>query len=213
MRLIFRFARSALVMLAVASGAMTFAPAGAQSVQSSLTLNGRTFNLSPTELARLGDLRQVLHTPNRAAQERAVAAARGVADRPDARYVLAVYQLEIARQWQDDALRAPALDVLIADPQTPRDRLISYLGIRGNIAFRNRDYPTASSLWTRLMELQPGDPQALNNLAQVRASGWAAARGLVPAMAVDRLQWAAGRAGRRRRPRADHRLSHAGELA
>jgi predicted Zn-dependent protease len=162
-----RLARIALGMILI-GGALS--PGGAQLGQSSLTLNGRTFSLSGIELDRLTALAGVVHTANRGAQDNALAAARSVANTPDARYVLAIYQLEIGRQRQDDALRAPALDVLIADRDTPRDRLVSYLAVRGDIALRNHDYPTASALWTRLRDLQPNDPQGLVNLAQVRAA-------------------------------------------
>lgn len=166
-----RFARTALGMLAVTcGGAVALAPSSAQAIQSSLTLGGRTFALAPIELDRLTDLARVVHTINRVNQDRALAAARNVANSSDARYVLAIYQLEIGRQRQDDALRAAALDVLIADPQTPGERLPGYLGVRGSIAFRSGDYSTAASLWGRLAELQPNDPQALNNLAQIRAA-------------------------------------------
>jgi tetratricopeptide (TPR) repeat protein len=171
MRLMFRLARIALGLLAVASSAaMTFSPADAQLIQSSLTLNGITFALSPDELSRLTVLGGVVHTSDRGAQDRALAEARRVANSTDARYLLALYQVEIGRQRRDDALRAEALDVLIPSRFTPRDRLPSYLGIRGDIAYHKGDYATASSLWTRLVALQPNDPQALNNLAQVRAA-------------------------------------------
>jgi len=159
------------VALAVASlGVISSAPAAAQITQNSLTLNGTTFALSAMELDRLTALGHVVHTSDRGSQDRALEEARSVANSTDARHVLALYQLEIGRQRQDDTLRAEALDVLIASRQTPQDRLPSYLAVRGNIAFRASDYATASTLWTRLMALQPDDPQALNNLAQVRAA-------------------------------------------
>jgi hypothetical protein len=155
---------------AAAFGALAPVSAGAQLSQSSLTLDGRTFAVSPEELIRLTDLGRTVHSSNRAAQDSALAAARAAVNSTDARYLLAIYQLEIGRQRRDDALRAPALDLLIADRQTPQDRLPSYLGVRGDIAFRGGDYATASALWGRLVALQPGDPQATINLAQVRAA-------------------------------------------
>jgi tetratricopeptide (TPR) repeat protein len=171
MRPMFRLARNALSVLAVAgSGAMTLSPAGAQLIQSTLNLDGRTFSLVPEELNRLTALGAVVHTTDRGAQDRALDAARSIANSDDSRYIVALYQLEIGRQRRDDALRAPALDVLIASRLTPHDRLVSYLGVRGDIAYHAGDYATASSAWTRQMALQPNDPQGLNNLAQVRAA-------------------------------------------
>lgn len=164
-----RLARIALALI-LAGGTMVPGSAGAQSVQRSLTLNGRTFALSEPELDRLSALAHVIHTLDRGAQDRALDEARRVANGADGRYVLAIYELEIGRQRHDDVLRARAMDVLIADRQTPRDKLLSYLGPRGDIAFRSGDYATASTLWGRLLELQPDDPQAAMNLAQVRAA-------------------------------------------
>jgi hypothetical protein len=169
MKLLPGSARIALGLI-LAGGALVHGSAGAQISQSSLTLDGRAFAVSPVELARLTDLGQTVHSINRVAQDRALEAARVVANGADARYLLAIYQLEIGRQRQDDALRARALDVLIADRQTLPGKLVSYLGVRGDIAFRAGDFATASSLWTRLMQMQPSDPQTLNNLAQARAA-------------------------------------------
>lgn len=143
------------------------APAAAQ--QGRMELGGRTLSLGQLEMARLADLRQVLEgAPG--LQDRALAAARAVANSPDARYVLAIYQLEIGQRRHDDALRREALDVLIASDGTPAERLANYLGARGDIAFRARDFATAASDWGRLAELRPNEPQALMNLAQVRAA-------------------------------------------
>jgi tetratricopeptide (TPR) repeat protein len=158
-------------LLAAASiCAWVASPATAQIVQNRLELDGRTLRLEGVESTRLGDLAQVVHSANRAAQDSALEAARAAVRSPDGHYLLAVYQLEIGRQRHDDALRAPALDVLIADRNTPHDRLAGFLGVRGDIAFHGGDMATAASTWGRLLELRPTDPQAMMNLAQVRAA-------------------------------------------
>ncbi|HST37832.1 MAG TPA: hypothetical protein VLK25_14540 [Allosphingosinicella sp.] len=155
------------IVLGMSLAAAGAAPASAQITQNSLELHGRTLALGSIEQERLGELAETLRG-NAAAQDRALAAARAAVDSPDARYVLAVYQLEIGRQRRDDTLRIPALDVLIASPDTPASRLIGYLGVRGDIAYRAHDYETASAAWTRLAALTPESPQSLMNLAQVR---------------------------------------------
>jgi len=163
---------ASLIRIAVAiaaSAAMPIhGPAAAQGPQSSMELDGVRLVLSRDELSRLSDLNQVVHGNNRALQDRALAAAQAVANSEDARYVLALYQLEIGRQRRDDALRAPALDLLIARRGVAPAKLISWLEVRGDIAFRARDYALASALWGRVAELRPNDPQTLVNLAQVR---------------------------------------------
>lgn len=152
---------------ALAIGAATHA--AAQGPPSTLELGGRALALSPVEWARLSDLRVAL-TATPAIQNRALDAARAAVAGPDGRYVLAIYQLEIGQRRRDDALRAEALDVLIASRDTSADRLAGFLGLRGDIAFRARDLVTASAAWTRLAELRPNDAQVLVNLAQVRAA-------------------------------------------
>ena len=161
-----------LLGLPLLAGGGALAPAltaaSAQRVESSLELNGRPLVVSRTEEARLGEVRSVLRGGSRGAQDRALAAARSVVNTPDARHVLALYELEIGRQRQDDALRAAGLDVLIVSRDSPPERMPGYLAERGQIAFRTGDLATAATLWTRIVELQPNDPQALMNLAQVR---------------------------------------------
>ena len=153
------------VAFAIGAGNMT-APAAGQTV---MELGGQTLAVSRLEMARLSDLGQTL-SASRAFQDRALAAARAVVNSPDARYVLALYQLEIGQRRRDDVLRLEALNALIPNRATRAERLPGYLGIRGDIAFRARDYATAASDWGRLAELRPNDPQALMNLAQVRAA-------------------------------------------
>jgi tetratricopeptide (TPR) repeat protein len=145
------------------------APAQLGAPESRLELGGRTLSLSPLEADLLAQVRRVLRGSG-SDQDRALAAARSAVNGADARYVLALYQLEIGQQRRDDALRAEALDVLIASGVVPTERLVGYLGLRGDIAFRARDLAVASAAWTRLAELQPNDPQSLVNLAQVRAA-------------------------------------------
>lgn len=139
-------------------------PAMAQSLE----LNGRKLTLSTHEMKVLGELRILLPSSNRGAQDKALAAARAGAQGSDARHVLATYELEIANQRGDTAMRTRALDVLIASDLTTPANLISYLSVRGGIAFQAGDFPTAKKHWGRLAEMKPDDPQVLANLAQVR---------------------------------------------
>lgn len=191
-------------------------PATAQTLppvnQGPMTLEGKVLALSPTELRRLSDLGNALRSTNRALQDRVLAAAEAAASSPDARFALAVYQLEIGRQRQDDALLVRALDVLIQQADSPPERIFTRLVMRGGIAFRGRDYGTAASLWARALELRPGDPIALNNLAQARAA-LGDARGAIDLI---RRAIAARRAGTEAAPETWYRqwvsLAHNGGL-
>jgi Flp pilus assembly protein TadD len=159
-----RAALAACAVLITCGSALAPAPAAAQVLE----LNGHALSLSKTEMARLGELRQVLHGRSRGVQDKALAAAKSVVNGSDARYVFALYQLEIGMGRRDDALCAEALDVLIPSKDTPAGKMPSYLALRGAIALRARDFATASSAWSRVVEMQPRDPQMLNNLAQLR---------------------------------------------
>lgn len=135
-------------------------------VQTSFEVGGARLAVTPREMAALVDLSQALHRP-RAAQDVALAAARRVARSPDALYALALYQLDIGRQRNDSALRAEALDTLIASDLSPREKLAGYLGERGSMAYELKDFNTAKTLWTRLLEIRPGDPDVLAGLAGI----------------------------------------------
>lgn len=147
--------------------ALTATPAGAQVASTSMELGGERLAVTQTEMARLSDLGQSI-TATTGIQDRALAAARAVATSPDARHVLAIYELEIARRRGDNAMLAAALDVLIASRHGSPAVRASWLATRGDIAFHSHDLALASALWTRAAEMQPDSAQALMNLAQVK---------------------------------------------
>lgn len=149
--------------LALAASA---APAWAQT-STSMELGGERLSVSREEMQRLSDLGNAL-TATPALQDRALDAARRVANSPDARHAFASYALEIALRRHDNVLRAEALDILIASRRTRAERLPSYLAARGDIAYRAGDFALASTHWARVAALQPNDAQSLMNLAQVR---------------------------------------------
>jgi tetratricopeptide (TPR) repeat protein len=158
-----KLGRIALGTLALAAGAAQ----AQQQTSSSMELGGDRLSVSQEEMQRLSDLGNAL-TATPALQDRALDAARRVANSPDARHAFASYALEIAQRRHDNVLRAEALDILIASRRTRPERLPAYLAARGDIAYRAGDYALASTHWTRVAQLQPSDPQSLMNLAQVR---------------------------------------------
>src|SRR5205085_1122858 len=162
-RTMLKLGRIALGTLALAAGAAQ----AQQQTSSSMELGGDRLSVSQEEMQRLSDLGNAL-TATPALQDRALDAARRVANSPDARHAFASYALEIAQRRHDNVLRAEALDILIASRRTRPERLPSYLAARGDIAYRAGDYALASTHWTRVAQLQPNDPQSLMNLAQVR---------------------------------------------
>jgi tetratricopeptide (TPR) repeat protein len=159
-------------VLAVGNGTVV-SPAHAQrgidptrGIDAVMMLGGSKLYLSRKEMVALGDLKNTLGPGSLHLRDRALAEARRVAKGRDARYVLALYQLEIGRQRKESVLRAEALDILIASELTSRDKLAGYLSERGGMAYQLRDFKTARTLWTRLLEMKPNDPDTLGNLAQ-----------------------------------------------
>lgn len=150
-------------MLALAGAALP--AAGGQSTE--MWLGSERLSVTRDELRRLSDLGNAI-TATPAIQNRAIAAARSAINGPDARHVFATYLLEITRRRQNAAWRTEALDVLIASRLTRPEMLPGYIAARGDIAFRTGNLELAATLWTRAAELQPNNPQALVNLAQVR---------------------------------------------
>jgi tetratricopeptide (TPR) repeat protein len=159
------------LLASITFGGLNASSSSAQVVDGMSTvmeLDGSRLAVSPDEMRALSGLGNLIHSDRQAAQNRALAAARLVANSRDARYALAVYELEIGSARGDDAMRARALDVLIASGLSPKARLPSQLAARGQIAFRAGEFDKAEALWTRLADLTPSNPDVFANLAQVK---------------------------------------------
>lgn len=133
-----------------------------------MEFGGKKLAVSPQEMTVLSNLGKLAREDQSARQDRALADARRVVNSRDARYVLALYEVEIGKRRGDDAMQAQALDVLIASPLTESDSLPGHLAARGQIAYRGGDFDMAERLWERLAELTPSDPRVFASLAQVR---------------------------------------------
>lgn len=133
-----------------------------------MELGGLRLAISPQELKALSALGNLLRGGQKAAQDRALNEARRVVAGRDAKHVLALYALELGNRRGDDSMRAEALDQLIVSPLTRAEQKASYLGVRGQIAYRAGDFDRADTLWSELAGLTPSDSDALVNLAQVK---------------------------------------------
>lgn len=161
---------AATIFLFGAGGSAWSAADAQERIGSVMELGGRKLSLSPEEMRALSNLGNLARDGQKNLQDRALAEARRIANSRDARYVLALYELEIGGRRGDDGMRAKALDALIANRLTPRDKLPGHLAARGQIAYRAGDFDTAARLWARLAELAPSDPDVFANLAQVRSA-------------------------------------------
>lgn len=159
---------AATTLLVSASFAASPAAQAQGNVSTVMEIGGSKLAVSPQEMRALSALGNLARATQSVRQDRALADARRLANSRDARFALALYELEIGNRRGDDVMRAGALDVLIDSPLTRPDRLVGHLAARGQIAYRAGDFDTAGALWGRLAELTPTDPDALANLAQVR---------------------------------------------
>jgi tetratricopeptide (TPR) repeat protein len=168
--MVVRMAAFRLILLgAVAAIGAIALPAHAQEgVFSVLELDGAPVSLSSRETEKLSALSTAVRGGRRGQQDAALTAARIAVTSAAGKQILARYELELGRQWGDNALRARALDELIVNPLTPRLRLPGHLAVRGDIAYELRDFETAGRVWARLLEINPNDADILSNLAQVR---------------------------------------------
>lgn len=159
------------VAILVAAGmlwAASPAAAAQEQVSTVMEIGGSKLAVSAQEMRALSALGNLVRSAQSARQDRALADARRVANSRDARFALALYELEIGSRRGDQAMRAGALDALIASQRAAPERLPGYLADRGQIAYRAGDFDTAAKMWGRLAELTPADPDVLANLAQVR---------------------------------------------
>jgi hypothetical protein len=200
-------------------------------VRSEFVLEGRPLFITPREMAVLSKLRNTLPGRMPRVQDAALAVARQVVTGRDARHVLALYQLEIGTQRENEPMRAEALDILLNSDFTSLGKRAEYLAARGQIAYQLGDFAAAKALWTELLEQTPNDGKILANLAQVyqaendpksasdlfeRAiAARTASHQLVPVSSVAKCRepGSAGQARRRGRSCPSHRLSQPCQLA
>lgn len=162
-----RLAAAAMLLVSVSFAASSAASAQ-DKVSTVMEIGGSKLAVSSQEMRALSALGNLARGAPSGRQDRALADARRIANSRDARFALALYELEIGNRRGDDPMRAGALDVLIASPLTRPEWLAGHLAVRGQIAFRAGDLETAGRLWGQLAEMAPSDPNALANLAQVR---------------------------------------------
>lgn len=154
----------------------------------------RTLNLSRDERTALIALQAAAASPDRAAQDNALAAARAAARGAEARYALAHYQLEIARARGDMPLQAQAVDALVDSGLASPDELAPLLANQASRAFSANDIQRADRLLTRLVELQPNNPAFLADHGQIKARLGYRAEAVALIQRAIALNQAAGRA-------------------
>ena len=129
----------------------------------------RALNLSREERTALAALQATVHSPDRAAQDAALARARAAARGADARYAVARLQLDIARGRQDPQLQVQAIDEVIASGAAQPAELAPLLADQIARAMAAGQLQRADGMMGRLVELQPNNAVFIADHAQLKA--------------------------------------------
>ena len=129
----------------------------------------RPLTLSREEQSALAALQAVEASPDRAAQDNALAAARAAARGADARYAIAHYQLEFGRARGDQTMVAQAVDALVDSGLATPEELPSLLSNQLSRAYSAGDMGRTDRLLARIIELQPNNVEALADYAQFKS--------------------------------------------
>jgi len=145
----------------------------------------RKYELSKAEQAALGPLITANNAAAIAAKAGATAdwaavrallpAALAAAKSPDARYIVARVQFDLALGTNDLAAQEQAIAALLANTATPPTEAATYRQVqstlvnkRAEAAFAANDFATAERLYQQLLQSNPGDQRVQTNLRIVQ---------------------------------------------
>lgn len=129
----------------------------------------RPLVLSREEQQVVGALQNVVASPDRAAQDAALAAARSTARGADARYAVASLQYQIARARGDAPMQVQAIDEMAGSGVPDAAEMIPLLASQASRTFSAGDIRATDRMLTRMVELQPNNGTVLADAAQIKA--------------------------------------------
>ena len=176
---------------ALAFGAAVVAtPAIAQKGQEAAP-EPRKFNFSKGAQKPLSELQKAATAGDAATYPAALAAPQAVAQNADDRYFIAQMQLTYALRTNDKPGQAAAVDAIIASGGAQNDELLKLYRAQADFALNAKDYDRAIPAYNKVLELQPGEPAALNNLIVIHRER----KNYPQALTLIRQQMAASKAG------------------
>jgi tetratricopeptide (TPR) repeat protein len=128
----------------------------------------RTFNLSKTDRAVLNPIVTAIRAGNYAGAQAALSSARSAAISADARYLVAAEQLRLGIATNNNQLQAEAIDTMIASGLADPSQMPQLLLGQASLATSAGNRRKAENALTRLLEMAPNDPAALEALARLR---------------------------------------------
>jgi hypothetical protein len=162
-----RFALCVTLALGAAS-VLAASPVAAQTAQAA---QQRKYNLSKEERAALGPVQKLIVAKDWAGAAAALPTAAAAAQSADAKYVVAQFKLQIGIGTANEALQAEAVDALLASGAAEASELPALYRNQAALALRatRPDTAKAEAAFARLIELTPGDSDAIVNLAKLKA--------------------------------------------
>jgi len=123
---------------------------------------------SPAFAVAAQPLQKAMQAKDYPTAKAALPAAQAAATTPDDKYQVAIMTLILAQSTNDTAAEAPAADAVIASGKAPPEQLGQILDMRGRIAYNANDLATADASFTKVIQLQPQNGDAIVLLAQVK---------------------------------------------
>jgi tetratricopeptide (TPR) repeat protein len=114
---------------------------------------------------KLAALQKAMAGTDEAAYQAALAAAKAAVQNADDKFVLGQFQLNHAIKANDDAEKLVAIEMMIQSGAASQEDLGPLYQNLGGLAFNAKDYPKAEAAFRKQLELQPSNPEAMNNLA------------------------------------------------
>jgi tetratricopeptide (TPR) repeat protein len=128
----------------------------------------KVMKFSPAERTALQPVQTAITAKNWAGAAAALPAAEAAAQSEDAKYAVARFRFEIGIGLNDVAMQAAGIDALIASGQIPTADLVPLYTNQGVLASNSGNKQKAETAFAKVVELNPGDPQALINLATIK---------------------------------------------
>lgn len=132
------------------------------------TADGRAIKLTRGENKGIAPLRTAVQKGDVEAARAALPAAQAAAASPDAKYVVAGYQLQLAGLAQDRSLQKQGTLAAIESGVAPPALLPSLYRNLAVFSLDEGDLPAAEKALNKVIELRPADADAYSMLSQVR---------------------------------------------
>ena len=159
----------AVAVSLVIGGAAVGAPAFAQKKQEQAQQQpqGRQFNFSKEARKALGELQTAAQAGDAAAFPAKLQSAQAVAKNADDRYFIAQMQLAFAQKTNDEAGLSSAVEAILASGGASQEELPRLYRAQADFALKSKQHDKAIAAYRKVLELQPSDATALNNLLVV----------------------------------------------